>query len=94
MAVTLRVMDIAGPDPGNKFGWLKGKYVRTIEDIDNPFTWQFTPSLEDALKCNPEDAFKLYYKPSSLQPIRPDGKPNRPLTAFTMMFEHVGSASN
>jgi len=38
---------------------------------------------------NPQQAFVLWHRQGTIQPLRPDGKPNRPLTAFTIMVEEV-----
>jgi hypothetical protein len=34
----------------------------------------------------------LWQRPSTEVPLRPDGRPNRPLTAFTVEFETVGGS--
>jgi hypothetical protein len=36
------------------------------------------------------DAMAFWNKRSALKPLRPDGKPNRPLTALTMTIEKLG----
>lgn len=35
----------------------------------------------------PSEAWELWRQPSSAVPTRPDGKPNRPLSAFTIAVE-------
>jgi hypothetical protein len=51
-------------------------------------TW--TLHLEDALKfASPLEATELWRTQSKTLPIRPDGKPNRPLTAFTVAIERA-----
>jgi hypothetical protein len=43
-----------------------------------------TPRLEEARRYTPEEAFECWRRKSTRWPRRPDGKPNRPLTAFTV----------
>lgn len=43
-----------------------------------------SPSLTQAKKfANPAEAIEYWRRQSSNPPLRPDGKPNRPLTAYT-----------
>lgn len=37
-------------------------------------------------------AWDLWRKPSMRTPLRPDGKPNRPLSAYTVIVERVPNA--
>lgn len=39
---------------------------------------------------SPVDAWECWRQTSTVQPLRADGKPNRPLTAFTVTIEPVG----
>ncbi len=43
-----------------------------------------TPDVDKATKFDGPDAFELWRKPDPRRPLRPDGRPNRPLTAFTV----------
>ncbi len=36
-------------------------------------------------------AMTEWKRPSTIKPLRPDGKPNRPLTAYSITFEDVGA---
>ena len=48
---------------------------------------EFTPIPEMAMEfVNMGAAMDFYRQVSKKQPIRPDGKPNRPLTAYTAEF--------
>lgn len=38
---------------------------------------------------HPADALHLWRAQSTVEPLRPDGKPNRPLTAFTITVDPV-----
>lgn len=44
-----------------------------------------TPHLAEATRYTIEQAADTYLAVDARQPIRPDGKPNRPLTAFHVM---------
>lgn len=47
-----------------------------------------TTRREEAMRFpNMGAAMALWKKTSSVRPLRPDGKPNRPLTAFTVSIE-------
>ena len=46
-----------------------------------------TPNIEEALHLDKRQLFDLWKKVDPRQPIRADGKPNRPLTAFTVTIE-------
>ena len=68
-----------------------GRYVR---DMDfNAYNGighlQTTPQRAKALQFDSiVDAYAYYGRQSKVNPIRPDGKPNRPLTAYTISIEH------
>ena len=48
----------------------------------------FTPDISKAKKfATFEDAFDEWNRVRSVDPIRPDGKPNKPLTAASVTFE-------
>ena len=50
----------------------------------------FTDDITKAMKFpSMNEAFELWKTTSKTRPKRPDGKPNRPLTAFTITFESV-----
>lgn len=36
---------------------------------------------------SPVDAWEAWRRPSTVTPLRPDGKPNRPMTIFTVVVE-------
>jgi hypothetical protein len=36
-------------------------------------------------------ALRCWQATSTVRPLRPDGKPNRPLSAFTVLIEQVGA---
>jgi hypothetical protein len=44
-----------------------------------------TPDIEEAMKFESmQEVHKIWTRVDDRDPIRPDGKPNRPLTAFTI----------
>jgi hypothetical protein len=52
----------------------------------------WTPDLAQAQKFpDMEAAFRCYNQVHPVQPLRPDGKPNKPLTAFTVEFKKEDS---
>lgn len=51
-------------------------------------TW--TSDIERALQFDsPSDGFAIWKRQSTVKPTRPDGHPNRPLTAFSVSFLQV-----
>lgn len=46
-----------------------------------------TPDLAQATRYETGEAFELWRAVDPRQPKRPDGKPNRPFTAFTVAFD-------
>jgi hypothetical protein len=49
-----------------------------------------TPDVEQALKfADAKDAYECWRKQSTVRPLRDDGKPNRPLTAYTVEIQQL-----
>ena len=86
-ACAVKVVDIVGNAPNCEK--VVGTYVKKIGDIDDPRTWTFTRTIERAQHFELSEALALYRTQSVRCPLRDDGKPNRPLTAFTVCLEHV-----
>ena len=65
---------------------LDGEYLVGYEDAgDHVGLVATTAEISDAkLFANLTEAVEFWKQQSVLCPIRPDGKPNRPLTAFTI----------
>jgi len=64
-----------------------GQYLASFDPNANGgrghATW--TPDLSQAMRfANVKKALEMWKRPSTVQPRRPDGKPNRPLTAYTV----------
>jgi len=50
----------------------------------------FTNEIEKAIQFKDlEEAMTFWKKQSSINPIREDGKPNRPMTALTVTIERI-----
>jgi hypothetical protein len=68
-----------------------GRYIVSFEpDVDELGRGRLvtTPNVEEARDWpDPSAAFEFWRQRSKRVPLRPDGKPNRPLTAYTVMFE-------
>jgi hypothetical protein len=51
---------------------------------------EFTPDESAALSFNSvNEAIEFWRTQSEVRPLRPDGKPNRPLTAYTVEVKQV-----
>ena len=90
--LAIRILRLASmdKDPTHQLHEAAGKYIAKVDNVDDPWSWRFTSSLGEALKFDSFDAvMQLYYKQSSRMPLRPDGKANRPLRAFTVVVENI-----
>jgi len=89
MPVVMRVISMAdGVSIGPREGWyVKSVDIQSIPDLH----WlQLTPDLSEAQVWADAGAALLNYKEILRNdPVRVDGKPNRPLTAFTVVIEKV-----
>jgi hypothetical protein len=84
--------------------WPAGRYLKSYDADyvpDGPTamaSWvtgkaTFTDDPRDGLRFdNMAAAFECWKRQSTVQPLRPDGRPNRPLTAYTITFETVPDA--
>jgi hypothetical protein len=85
------VMQCVGLAIGSACG-LEGQYLEGFDpDAHHGLGEAFwTPDKNKALPfADVREAMELWRKPSTVRPLRPDGKPNRPLTAFTVTFETI-----
>lgn len=54
-----------------------------------------TPDIEDALHFdNMDEAMEFYLRQPECNPIRDDGRPNRPITATNILFDKVEVENN
>ena len=64
------------------------QYIVEVPNIDDPKNWRFSTNRAQAkLFPSLKDALDFYRQRSARMPTRPDGEPNRPLTAFTIVLE-------
>lgn len=55
----------------------------------------FTNDLDQAMRfADSEAAFSFWRRVSRIRPVRPDGKPNRPLTALTIVVVDLDVEKN
>lgn len=70
----------------------EGQYVKTYQ-ASGGFGRGFLEVTDDIAKAlqfdNTVDALECWRAVSTTHPLRPDGKPNRPLTAFTVELVKV-----
>ena len=79
----MKVIGVAGIPEIDQFN---DYYIASYADTPNGRgDIKFSVSKDDALKfATPREALEYWRRISRTVPIRPDGKPNRPLTAFTI----------
>ena len=89
--IAIRVVGLVGPDGTGLFADINDKYIADIGNIDDPTTWRFTDDISQAKTFDDfMSAYPFYTSQSRTMPLRPwDGQPNRPLRAFTIMFEPI-----
>lgn len=86
MSYVLRFWEMAGPgpSPAEREDYLKS-YVDTPCGRGKA---EFTKQVQQALKFKEAgEALRFWRQQSKTVPLRGDGKPNRPLTAYTMIVE-------
>lgn len=78
--VMMRCISLANGEPGPAGQFLQSYNADTGESV-------WTVAEERAMKLKAGDFYTLWRSVLPSQPVRPwDGKPNRPLTAFTVEF--------
>jgi hypothetical protein len=87
MTSIIRIVERAGglavPQPGPEAGLYLESFDHDANDGRGEGT--YTPDPDHALRfANAAAAMQYWKRVSTVRPIRPDGKPNRPLTAFTV----------
>jgi hypothetical protein len=98
MAILLRIWSLQGVagDPDTELLaaldrgepiWLKAV---DLEAHDGRGDLKFTDHPDDALRfADVPEAFETWRRQSTTRPLRADGQPNRPLTAFSVTFDTV-----
>lgn len=84
--VRIRVLGIGSTTPFEEDRWVESY---DPEGHDGRGDAILTGSRDRALVLPVADALDLYRAVPAARPTRPDGKPNRPLSAFTVEFEPV-----
>jgi hypothetical protein len=87
------VIQVVGLINGGVTGF-DGQYVVEFDpsrDGREPLTGQVmmahlrtTPNLDEATRYTSTEAFELWRSVDPRNPVRPDGRPNRPFTAFSI----------
>lgn len=92
MTAVMICMDVAGPFPCDTVG----QYLQScdFEACNGRGHVTFTPDPNLAMKF-PDKAAALQYRntQSKTVPLRPDGRPNRPLTAYSLIIDDVKVAN-
>lgn len=81
----MRVFGLAGIGEYDRPVWLR---AYDLDARKGRGLVHLTNHRDEALRfASCEDVMGAWLKPSTVQPLRPDGKPNRPLSAFTVSPE-------
>lgn len=90
MKTIIRIIELAdGREFGGEILYIAG-YDNSTEDELGIGTVDCTSDRAKAKRFDEYlSAFHFWKQESRTVPTRPDGKPNRPLTSFTVSFEHV-----
>lgn len=85
MTVLMKCYDIGETPEG--FESADGRYLKSM-DFDANNGWGdavFTDNTDEAMIFkSPQEALGFWSTQSKIEPLRPDGKPNKPMTAFTV----------
>jgi hypothetical protein len=88
MAAVIRIIERADSSDSPE----AGQYV-VVFDHDahaGRGTGMFSRDVAHALRFNTKaDAIEFWNRASRLRPLRPDGEPNKPMTAYTVEIEEV-----
>jgi hypothetical protein len=92
MPVVLQVVELTGKHRGSFLPARSGDYLvwYDVDANEGRGDAGFSPDKDKALRF--PDAFKalqVWKMQSTVRPLREDGKPNRPLTAYSIMTEEV-----
>jgi hypothetical protein len=73
-----------------------GKFIRTVDIQQAPMSAEWITVTADPAKArlwpSVGDAMQTYREVLKSEPVRADGKPNRPLTALTVVIEQLEEA--
>jgi hypothetical protein len=88
--IVMKLLEVANPAFQDKK--VEGKYLQSFDPnaYEGRGYFKATADIKQAMKFQShKEAFEFYQTQSTVMPIRPDGKPNRPLTAFTIELSLV-----
>lgn len=91
MSVVIRAVQLEGFVMTGR-GDVKGGYLEAfdVDAFNGGGDATFTDDKEKAIKFRDlAHAFETWKTQSKVRPLRADGKPNRPLTAFSITFEEA-----
>lgn len=90
MKTIIRIIGLADGRTSDIDGAFLAAYDNTLEDDRGVGEVHATRDRDRAMRFDDfADAAQFWRQASLTVPQRPDGKPNRPLTAFTVTMEHV-----
>lgn len=88
---TIQLLEVAGLDANAVRGLVPSfepaRYVYSYDPELGLPSLLCTPDRDNALELSARQAIELWQSSPSSLPLRPDGKPNRPLTIFTVVIE-------
>jgi hypothetical protein len=85
MTIIIQLLGNAGSVAVGGPYWLKSF---DVDANDGRGTFRSTSDPAEALRfSDKESAFLAWRSQSTVRPLREDGEPNRPLTAFTVLFD-------
>ena len=89
MTYVIKLVEVVGSYTHGDPEAVRGSYVKSFDpDAHNGgglVTW--AKDLSDAKRFQKlGDAMEFYRQQSTVRPLRSDGKPNRPMTVFTVTF--------
>lgn len=90
MGVAMTVLRIIGPAFGDDPSTLDGMWLKEYDPDgrDGRGAVKATRNREEAMQfADAGEAMACWRRQSKVRPLRPDGKPNRPLTAFSVEIE-------
>jgi hypothetical protein len=68
-----------------------GQWIKSVDVQKAPLTEEWLITTTDIMRAyrweDKREALETYYEVLESDPIRPDGKPNRPLTALTIEIQ-------
>jgi hypothetical protein len=93
MRFVIKFLASAGPSEFSQMDPRPGAYLRSYDPDAykglGQAVWTEDPKLAK-LFPSPKDAWEAWQAQSTVRPLRDDGKPNKPLTAFSVEITQIG----